>query len=307
MADESKEAERWVVIAWLESFRAPLSLSFRAADLRHLESGPRDVRAEGRSATIGPMRDEEIIRRVEAFRFHAGAMTVERRNRGFTLIHVATGIPIARLRKVAGEEDQFDILYWSLCKERWVPSALLAEPSRPSPKPCASSQKPRFSGCSTKAKYKNAQSRAEARAMRIGINATCMTPRASGATQRFKGLYREVFSRLDNVEFVVYEPKNCAVRSWFDNFENVRWVRTDMSCNNKLQKHLVGLTVWPGETKRNDFDVFELLNLPIIDLKSGQNLLTIHDIGMLNAHRSGISSGIFRFVLTDSIERRRRS
>ena len=74
-----------------------------------------------------------------------------------------------------------------------------------------------------------------------------------------------------------------------------------MSCNNKLQKHLVGLTVWPGETKRNDFDVFELLNLPIIDSKSGQNLLTIHDIGMLNAHRSGISSGIFRFVLTDSI------
>ena len=120
-ADELKEAERWVVIAWLESFRAPLSLSFRAADLRHLESGPRDVRAEGRSATIGPMRDEEIIRRVEAFRFHAGAMTAERRNRGFTLIHVATGIPIARLRKVAGEEAQFDILYWSLCKERWVP------------------------------------------------------------------------------------------------------------------------------------------------------------------------------------------
>jgi hypothetical protein len=67
------------------------------------------------------MRDEEIIRRVEAFRFHAGAMTAERRNRGFTLMHVATGIPIARLRKVAGEEDQFDLLYWSLCKERWVP------------------------------------------------------------------------------------------------------------------------------------------------------------------------------------------
>jgi glycosyltransferase involved in cell wall biosynthesis len=130
-----------------------------------------------------------------------------------------------------------------------------------------------------------------------------MTPRSSGATQRFKGLYREVFRRLDNIEFVVYEPRDCVVRSWFDNFENVRWVRTDMSCNNRLQKHLVGMTVWPGETKRNDFDIFESLNLPIIDSKSGQNLLTIHDIGELCARESRISRRIYRSVLSDSIRR----
>jgi len=68
------------------------------------------------------MKDEHIIRGVEALRFHGGAMTAaERRSRGFTLIHVATGIPIARLRKVAGEKDQFDILYRSLCKKPWAP------------------------------------------------------------------------------------------------------------------------------------------------------------------------------------------
>jgi hypothetical protein len=48
-------------------------------------------------------------------------MTAERRNRSFTLIHVATRTPIARLRPFPGEDDQFDILYWSLWKERWVP------------------------------------------------------------------------------------------------------------------------------------------------------------------------------------------
>jgi hypothetical protein len=66
------------------------------------------------------MKDEEIIRRVEAFRFPAGAMTAAPRNRGFTLMHAATGVPIARLRKVPGEDDRFDLLYWSLRKERWV-------------------------------------------------------------------------------------------------------------------------------------------------------------------------------------------
>ena len=70
---------------------------------------------------IAAMTDEEIIRRIEAFRFDAGPVTAERRNRGFTLIHVASGAPIARLRPLPGEDDEFDILYYSLCRERWVP------------------------------------------------------------------------------------------------------------------------------------------------------------------------------------------
>jgi len=38
----------------------------------------------------------------------------------FTLIHAATGYPVARLRPI-GRDDLVDILYWSLWKERWVP------------------------------------------------------------------------------------------------------------------------------------------------------------------------------------------
>jgi hypothetical protein len=66
------------------------------------------------------MTDDEIIFAVEAFAFDAGPVTAERRNRGFTLFHVATGTPIARLRPVKGHDGLFDILYWSLWKERWV-------------------------------------------------------------------------------------------------------------------------------------------------------------------------------------------
>ena len=47
-------------------------------------------------------------------------MAVERRNRGFTLIHAETGVPIARLHPI-GRDDLADTLYWSLWTERWMP------------------------------------------------------------------------------------------------------------------------------------------------------------------------------------------
>ncbi|MGC1860396.1 MAG: hypothetical protein WA733_04540 [Methylocystis sp.] len=66
------------------------------------------------------MNDDDIIGFIENFKFDAGPVAVERRNRGFTLIHAATGLPIARLRPI-GRDDLVDILYWSLWRERWVP------------------------------------------------------------------------------------------------------------------------------------------------------------------------------------------
>ena len=81
------------------------------------------MRADSRGAIPqnGAMTDDEIIDAVEAFQFAAGPLTAERRNRGFTLIHAATGTPIARLNPIKGHDGLFDVLYWSLWKERWVP------------------------------------------------------------------------------------------------------------------------------------------------------------------------------------------
>ncbi len=75
------------------------------------------------------MTDDEIIDKVEAFAFDAGRLTAERRNRGFTLIHVMTGTPIARLNPIKGHDGLFDILYWSLWKECWVPFGLFGGPA----------------------------------------------------------------------------------------------------------------------------------------------------------------------------------
>lgn len=59
-----------------------------------------------------------IVQHIERFRFTRGAVLVERRNRGYSLYHAASGAPVARLRPNAGN-DRFEVLYWSLGKQRW--------------------------------------------------------------------------------------------------------------------------------------------------------------------------------------------
>ncbi len=48
-----------------------------------------------------------------------GLLRAERRNRGYTLYHAASGAPVARLRQT-GKDDRVEVLYWSLWKERWT-------------------------------------------------------------------------------------------------------------------------------------------------------------------------------------------
>ena len=62
-----------------------------------------------------------IVQRIERFTFSRGAVLVERRNRGYSLYHAASGAPVARLRPNA-DNDRVEVLYWSLGKERWSPT-----------------------------------------------------------------------------------------------------------------------------------------------------------------------------------------
>jgi hypothetical protein len=63
--------------------------------------------------------DDPIIQCVEQFRCSRGALFAERRNRGYTLYDAKSGAPVARLRPT-GNADRFEVLYWSLWKERWA-------------------------------------------------------------------------------------------------------------------------------------------------------------------------------------------
>ncbi|MBI1867940.1 MAG: glycosyltransferase family 4 protein [Methylocystis sp.] len=139
--------------------------------------------------------------------------------------------------------------------------------------------------------------------MKIGLNATCLTARSSGAAQRFRGLYGELFNRLSNVEFVVYEPSDCEVRNWFDGYENVRFIRTQLLSENRLQRYIFGKIFWNVEINKNEFDWFESVNLPIVNSMSCRNLLTIHDIRDLKLKGNAIFRGLYRYILDDSVKK----
>jgi hypothetical protein len=63
--------------------------------------------------------DDPIIQRIEHFRCPRGALFAERRNRGYTIYEARSGAPVARLRAI-GRDDRFEVLYWSLWKQRWA-------------------------------------------------------------------------------------------------------------------------------------------------------------------------------------------
>jgi hypothetical protein len=62
---------------------------------------------------------DAIIQLIEQFKCPRGALFAEQRSRGYTLYDVGSGAPVARLRP-AGREGRFEVLYWSLWKERWA-------------------------------------------------------------------------------------------------------------------------------------------------------------------------------------------
>ena len=76
------------------------------------------------------MRNDEIIRQIEAFPFRRTPVAAERRNKGYTLFHAETGHPIARLRPF-GRDDLLEIFYWSSWKQRWAPAGPFGRTAAP--------------------------------------------------------------------------------------------------------------------------------------------------------------------------------
>jgi len=62
---------------------------------------------------------DPITNRIERFRCSRGTLCAERRNRGYTLYSAQSGALVARLRRTTCN-DRFEILYWSLWKNRWT-------------------------------------------------------------------------------------------------------------------------------------------------------------------------------------------
>lgn len=137
--------------------------------------------------------------------------------------------------------------------------------------------------------------------MKIGLNATCLNDRPSGAKQRFVGIYGELVKRLPDAEFVVYEPEDCRVGAWFDGAPNVSARRTPLPSAGRIKKFLGGLGYWPMALARDRFDLFECFNQPLIKAPTGRTLLTIHDIRRVHSGWGTIERRAYKIALEKAL------
>lgn len=137
--------------------------------------------------------------------------------------------------------------------------------------------------------------------MKVGLNATCLNDRPSGAKQRFVGIYRELVALAPEIEFVVYEPSDCNVASWFQGAPNVTARKTPVPSQGRLSKVLNGLGYWRAELARQRFDILEGMNLPLVTSPVGRNLLTIHDLRCLQPEAGKLERLVFKAALTRAL------
>lgn len=139
--------------------------------------------------------------------------------------------------------------------------------------------------------------------MKIGLNATCYNDRPSGAKQRFLGIYGELIKRLPDAEFVVYEPADCRVGSWFDWAPNMSAIATPILSEGRGRRVIGGLHYWRSALPCAEFDFFERFNMPSVKSPTGRTLRTVHDIrGLLREHGLLMRS-VYKAVLGRSLRR----
>lgn len=139
--------------------------------------------------------------------------------------------------------------------------------------------------------------------MRIGINATCINGRPSGARQRFIGLLAQLTRQMPDSEFVIFEPEDCRIAEWFAGTPNVTARRTPLHSERRLQRFLRGLVYWPRVFAAERFDVFEALHMPATRARAGKTLVTIHDVRGLHPEHGWLKRQIFARVLQKSLDR----
>jgi glycosyltransferase involved in cell wall biosynthesis len=138
--------------------------------------------------------------------------------------------------------------------------------------------------------------------VKIGLNATCIGNRASGARQRFLGLYREVVRRMPEADFVIYTPADGNLSPWFAGLPNVCMTRTPIPSVGRVRKLIHGLHYWRPTLRAQGFDVFEVFNLPAIKAPTGRTLLTIHDIRELHPQAGMLARTVYAGYLNKALQ-----
>jgi len=139
--------------------------------------------------------------------------------------------------------------------------------------------------------------------MKIGLNATCFGVRPSGAKQRFLGVYSYLFELMPNATFIVYQSKDFDISKSFLRRKNVTFVTLPVNSNSRYFKFLMGLLIFPGIFRREQFDIFESFNFPLFRGNNEYSLITIHDIRGLNNQSNFLLGRIYKWAYAYSIKR----
>lgn len=137
----------------------------------------------------------------------------------------------------------------------------------------------------------------------MGLNATCLNDRPSGAKQRFLGIYGALFQRLPAVEFVVFEPRDCPVASWFSGLPNVSARPTPVPSFGRLRKLAAGVGYWRQAFASASLDIYEAMHLPLVRPARGKAVLTIHDVRGLYPDSPTLHRVMFTIALRSALQR----
>ena len=139
--------------------------------------------------------------------------------------------------------------------------------------------------------------------MRIGINATSLTERPSGAKQRFYGIYGALFRSQPQNSYLIYEPRDSRVADWFVDLPNVSRVATPLSGDDRWQRLVRGATYWNRRLRSDRLDLFETLHLPAVLAPGCPTVMTVHDIRAGGAGEPLVARTLYRAMLRRSLRR----
>lgn len=139
--------------------------------------------------------------------------------------------------------------------------------------------------------------------MYIGINATCLNDRPSGARQRFVGIYAALFRLMPDAQFLIFEPKDTPISRVFKDSDNVISIKTPMPSEGRIERFLKGTFYWPGIFSKKRFEIFEGLHLPFVRPRNSPSILTVHDVRNFIPGWGKLGREISRLILRQSLKK----
>lgn len=93
------------------------------------------------------------------------------------------------------------------------------------------------------------------------------------------------------------EPADCRMASWFADAPNVSFRRTPLPSEGRVARFAAGFCYWRSALAREQLDIFENFNMPLVTSQSARNVMTIHDVRGLRSGGNPFARMLFTRVL----------